>query len=400
MKRILSLMAASAVAGLTLMPGAEAGEKAIRIGILTDQNGPYADIVGAGSIHAAQMAVQDFGGKVLGKPIEVLGADTQNKPDVASAIARKWFDTEGVDVILDLPVTSIALAVQAVARDKKKVVITTAAASAVLTGKECSPTGIHWMDDTDAMSTGTARAVVAAGGTKWFFLTPDYVFGAIMQKAATDAITAAKGEIVGSVKFPLSTPDYSSALVTAGASTANIFAFSTVGGDTLNAIKQASEFGLTKNNRKIVVFLMYLNEVHGLGLKVAQGLYVTDGFYWDENEATRAWSKRYFEKMKKMPSKTQAFNYIATTHYLKAVQAAGTDDGPKVTAKMKEMSGEYLGKKYRIRKNGRVMYDLTLNEVKSPAESKYAWDYMKPVRKITAEEAFGATEPGDCVPAK
>ncbi len=380
-----------------LMAGTAAGgETSIKIGVLGDQGGPYADLGGPGSVLAARMAAEDFGGEVLGKPIEIVYADMQNKPDVAASITQRWFDTQGVDAITDVPLTSVALAVQSIARTKKKVLLITGAASAVLTGAQCSPYTVHWMDDTTALSVGTARAVVAAGGKRWFFITPDYAFGAAMQKAAEDALAATGAETVGSVKFPLGTPDYSSFLLRADGSTANIFALGTVGGDTVTAIKQAGEFGLTQKNRKIVVFLMFLPEVHAIGLKSAQGLYVTDGFYWDADEKTRTWSKRYFEQMKKMPSKSQANTYAAVMHYLKAMQAAGTDDSAAVSAKMKEMKADYFGHEATIRKNGRVVYDLTLYEVKSPDEAKYAWDYLKPVRTLPGKEAFGETEPGDC----
>jgi branched-chain amino acid transport system substrate-binding protein len=373
-----------------------AGEKAIRIGVLGDQSGVYADLGGPGAVLAAQMAADDYGGKALGKPIEIISADLLNKPDVAAAIAGRWYDVEGVDAITDVPLTSVALAVQNISRDKKKVLLITAAASADLTGKACSPYTVHWMDDTNALSVGTARAVVAAGGKQWFFLTPDYAFGTAMERAATAAITAAGGAVVGSAKFPLGTPDYSSFLLTANASPANIFALSTVGGETVTAVKQAAEFGLTQNNRKMVVFLMFLQEVNAIGLKAAQGLYITDGFYWDQDERTRTWSRRFFARMNKMPSKSQANTYAAVTNYLKALDAAKSDDAATVMRQMKSTKADYFGKPVSIRQNGRVVYDLTVYEVKSPAESKYPWDYYKPVRKVSADEAFGPDGAGDC----
>jgi branched-chain amino acid transport system substrate-binding protein len=387
--------ALSIVAALT---GAQAlaGEKSIKIGVLGDESGPYSDLGGPGSVLAAQMAADDYGGKALGKPIEIIAADMQNKPDIASSIARRWFDVEGVNAIADVPLTSVALAVQSVAREKKKILLITGAASAVLTGKACSPYTVHWMDDTRALSVGTGSAVVAAGGKQWFFLTPDYAFGAAMEQAAAGAVVAAGGTVVGGTKFPLGTPDYSSFLLTAGSSTATIFGLSTVGGDTVTAVKQAAEFGLTQNDRKIVVFLMFLPEVHAIGLAAAHGLYVTDGFYWDENEKSRAWSRRYFERMKKMPSKSQANTYAAVTNYLKALDAAKSDDAEAVSKQMKAVPADYFGKPVIIRQNGRVAYDLTVYEVKKPDESKHPWDYYKPVRKVTVEEAFGPDVPGDC----
>jgi branched-chain amino acid transport system substrate-binding protein len=377
-----------------------AGERTIKIGVLGDQSGPYADLGGPGSVLAARLAVSDFGGKVAGKPVEVIAADMLNKPDVASSIARQWFDVDGVDAIADVPLTSVALAVQSVAREKKKVVLITGAASADLTGKACSPYSVHWMDDTTALSVGTVRGVVGSGGKEWFFLTPDYAFGAAMERAASGAIATTGGQVLGGVKFPLGTSDYSSYLLTAAASKATIFGLSTVGGETVNAVKQAAEFGLTRGDRKIVVFLAFLPEIHSIGLASAHGLYVTDGFYWDQSEQSRNWSKRYFEQMKTMPSKSQANTYAAVTHYLRAIAAVGGDDAESVSRKMKEMPADYFGEAARIRKNGRVMYDLTLYEVKSPAESRYPWDYYKPVRRIAAVDAFGSTEPGDCVPAR
>ncbi len=378
------------VAVCIVMAGsAAASESGIRIGVLGDQSGPFKDIGGAGAVLAAQMAIEDFGGTVLGKPITVVIGDTQNKPDIAGLIARKWFDVEQVDAIVDLPVTSVAMAVQSIARDKKKIVLQTAAASAELTQKACSPYSVHWTDDTNALAIGTSQAVIAAGGKTWFFLTPDYSFGAFMEMTASNTIRTNGGKVVGAVKFPFGTPDYSSYLLTADASKADVFALSTVGGDTLNAMKQASEFRLTQGGQKIVVFNMFINEIDALGLSSAKGLYLTDGFYWDENEMTRAWSKRFFDKMKKMPSKSQANTYAATMHYLRAIKESGSDDARIVAEKMRSLPGDYFGKHAYIRQNGRVVYDLKLYEAKSPGESRYPWDYLKPLRKIDGEQAFG-----------
>jgi branched-chain amino acid transport system substrate-binding protein len=392
MRRLLALAITVVLFGTPAL----AGERSIKIGVLGDQGGPYSDLGGPGSVLAAQMAADDYGGKVLGKPIEIISADMQNKPDVASSIARRWFDVEDVDAIADLPLTSVALAVQSLAREKKKILLITAAASADLTGKACSPYTVHWMDDTRALSVGTGRAVVAAGGNQWFFLTPDYAFGASMERAASAAVIAAGGTVIGSAKFPLGTPDYSSYLLAAGSSSATIFGLSTVGGDTVNAVKQAAEFGITQNGRKIVVFLMFLPEVHAIGLASAHGLYITDGFYWDENDKTRLWSKRFFERMHKMPSKSQANTYAAVMNYLKALDAAKTDEAEAVSKQMKATPADYFGEPVMIRQTGRVAYDLTVYEVKKPEESTYAWDYYKPVRKVSAEEAFGPDIPGEC----
>ena len=392
MKRML----AGALSVLLVATPVLAGERSIKIGVLGDESGPYSDLGGAGSILAAQMAAADYGGKALGKPIEIISADMQNKPDVASSIARRWFDVEGVDAITDIPHTSVALAVQSVAREKKKVLLITGAASSDLTGKACSPYTVHWMDDTRALSAGTGRAVVAAGGKQWFFLTPDYAFGNAMEQAASTAIVAAGGVVVGGTKFPLGTPDYSSYLLAATSSPATIIGLLTVGGDTVNAVKQAAEFGIAQSGRKIVIFLIFLQEIHAIGLASAQGLYVTDGFYWDESEETRSWSKRFFERLHKMPSKSQANTYSAVLNYLKALDAAATDDAEAVTKQMKAVPADYFGDRVKIRQTGRVAYDLTVYEVKKPNESKYPWDYYKPVRKVSVEEAFGPDVPGEC----
>lgn len=381
----------SAYAGL-----AGAGENKIRIGILGDQSGPFKDIGGSGAVLAARMAAADFGGTVLGKLIEVVSGDTQNKPDIAAAIARKWFDVEDVDVIADLPVTSVAMAVQAIGRDKKRVVLQTAAASAELTQKGCSPYSVHWTDDTNALAVGATQAIIAAGGKTWFFLTPDYSFGAFMERAASDVVKAEGGAVVGATKFPFGTPDYSSYLVTAASSKAQVFALLTVGGDTLNAVKQAGEFGLTRDGQKIVVFNIFINEVNALGLDASKGLYLTSGFYWDENDKTRAWARRFFETMKRMPNKSQANTYAAVFHYLRAVKEAGTDDAATVGAKMRTLVGDYFGKPAHIRQNGRVIYDLALYETKTAAELKYPWDYLKAVHAIKGERAFGP-DTKDCV---
>ena len=391
MRLISMLIMLIALAGTQAL----AGEKAIRIGVLGDQSGVL------GSRRPRRGAGRPDGGGRLWRE-GARQADRDHLRRFAQQARRRcrhrgrWYDVEGVDAITDVPLTSVALAVQNISREKKKVLLITAAASADLTGKACSPYTVHWMDDTSALSVGTARAVVAAGGNKWFFLTPDYAFGAAMERAATAAITAAGGTVVGSAKFPLGTPDYSSFLLTANSSPANIFALSTVGGETVTAVKQAAEFGLTQNNRKMVVFLMFLQEVNAIGLKAAQGLYITDGFYWDENEQTRAWSRRFFARMNKMPSKSQANTYAAVTNYLKALDAAKSDDAATVMRQMKSTKADYFGKPVSIRQNGRVAYDLTVYEVKSPAESKYPWDYYKPVRKVSADEAFGPDNAGEC----
>ena len=388
-----------AVAGtlvlLSALPVA-AGEKAIRIGVLTDLSGQFADLGGPGSVIAAKMAAEEFQNSVNGKPVEILSADLLNKPDVAAAIARRWFDTEGVDAIVDVPLTSVAFAIQNLGRDRKKVVFINAAAADALTKKECSPYTIHWQDDSYALSVGTARAVLAAGGKTWFFLTPDYSFGHLMEAAATKTIVDNGGVVKGTAKFPLGTADYSSQLVTSSASKADIYAASTVGGDTLNLIKQANEFQLVKGKQRIVVFQVFLPEVHSLGLDRAHSMYVTDGFYWDKNDQSRAWSKEFFKRHGKMPSKVQAYVYLSVKHYLTAIKEGGSDATEAVTRKMKSMPAYNFGDSAYIRPNGRVMYDLALYEVKSPSESKYPWDYYRRLSTIPAHEAFGGQDTDAC----
>ena len=374
---------------LLAAPALAAERKPLRLGVLGDENGPFADIGGPGVVEAVRMAVADEGGAMFGRPIEIVVGATQNKPDIAGAIARQWFDVDGVDMIVDLPVTPVALAVQTVARDRKKVVLQTAAASADLTHKWCSPYSVHWIEDTTALAGGTARAVIAAGGRKWFFLTPDYAFGKTLQATATDVVHAQGAEVVGSATFPLGTPDYSSAILAAASSPADTFAFGTTGGDTVNALKQAVEFNLRAKGRRLVVFNMFVPEIHALGLSVAQGLYITSGFYWDENDTTRAFAKRFFAARGKMPNKSQAGAYAATRDYLRAVRAVGSADGPAVSQQMRRVPGDFFGKPVHIRANGRAIYDVTVWQVKTPAESKYAWDYYKPVQHIRGDEVFG-----------
>ena len=331
-----------------------------------------------------------------GKPIEIISADLLNKPDVAAGIARRWFDVEQVDAIADVPLTSVAFAIQNIGRDRKKVILINAAAADAITKKECSPYTIHWQDDSYALSVGTARAVLAAGGKSWFFFTPDYSFGHLMEAAATKTINENGGVVRGTAKFPLNNADYSSQLVTASSSKADIFAASTVGGDTINLVKQANEFRLLQGKQRMVVFQVFLPEVHSLGLEKAHGMYVTDGFYWDKDDSTRAWSKEFFKRHGKMPSKVQAYVYLSIRHYLTAIKESGSDASDIVTKKMKSMPAYNFDGKAYIRPNGRVMYDLTLYDVKSPAESKYPWDYYRPQSVIPANVAFGGADTDGC----
>lgn len=374
----------------------------LRIGVLGDQGGPYSGIGGPGAVLAAKMAVEDFGAQALGRPVEIISADMQNKPDIATGIARKWFDQEGVEAIVDLPTSSVALAVNEIGREKKKLVLVTAAATDELTTTACSPYTVQVLEDTHALARGMTKAVIAAGGRSWFFLTPDFAFGYAMEKAAQGAIDSSGGKVVGSVKYPITTTDYSSFLLRAQSSNADVIGISGVGGAAISVVKQAVEFGLTDEKHKLAIFLQFITDVHGLGLASSHGLYTVDGFYWDESPTTRNWSERFFKVLGKMPTKVQAYTYAVVLHYLKSVSNAGSVDADAVSAKMKSLPLDLFGKAAQIRGNGRAAYDLTLYEVKSPAESHYAWDYYKPIRNIPATEAFGPDQESSCksIPAK
>ena len=390
------LSAGAALAALLTAGGAQAGQNAIKICVMIDGSGFAQDIGGAGAVTAAEMAAADYGGTALGKPIQIISADMQNKPDVASSIARQWFDQDQVDAITDLPVSSVGLAVQQVGKEKKKVLLISAAATAELTGAQCSPTTIQWADDTAALANGTARAVVASGGKRWFFITADFAFGTAMESAASAVIKASGGEVVGDVKHPLGTNDFSSYLLKAQASGANIIGLANVGLDSIATIRQAGEFGITQAGQQLAGFIVFISDIHSLGLKTAQGTYVTTGYYWDDSDGTRAFAKRFFEKRQRMPTKEQANTYAAVLHYLKAIDAAKTDDAERVTAEMKAMPTDYFGRKGSIRADGRVLYDLALYQVKKPEESKYPWDYYKKIRDIPAAEAFRPLADGGC----
>ncbi|CAO3420254.1 ABC transporter substrate-binding protein [Azospirillum doebereinerae] len=391
-----ALLATTAAHSVSTTTAQAQTAKPVKIGVLADEAGFASDIGGKGATLAARMAVEDFGGTVLNRPVEILSADMQNKPDVASNIARQWFDVDGVDMVTDIPVSSVALAVQAVAREKKKVLMISAATTTELTNAQCSPYTIHWADDTASLSVGATKAVVQAGGISWYFITADFAFGTAMEKAASDAIKQAGGTVLGSVKHPIGTSDFGSYLLSAQGSGAKVVALANVGADTIGAIKQAGEFGLIAGGQRMVGYIVFITDVHSLGLELAKGLYVTEGFYWDQNDRTRAWSKRFFDRHGKMPSKEQANTYLATTHWLKAVKAAGTTDSEPVTAAMKAMPTDYFGVPGSIRKDGRVLYDLALYQVKTPAESKAPWDYYTQLRAIPAAEAFLPLEKSTC----
>ena len=361
----------------------------LRIGVLTDETGPYADSAGPGSVVAAEMAARDFGGSVGGRVIEIVHADTLNKPDVAAATARKWFDSDGVSAIVDLPVTPVALAVQEIAKQKNRTVMITASAASEFTTKFCSPVSTHWADDTHALTTGTARALLAGGNDTWFFITVDMAFGLALERDATAVVTAAGGRVLGTVRHPIGTTDYASLLLQAQASGAKVVGLASVGGDLVNLLKQANEFGLRNSGKQTLAgFLTYIQDIHSLGLQAVQGYSFTAGFYWDQNDASRAFAKRFMATQKMMPSKNHAEIYTAVTHYLRAIEAAGTDEAVAVNRAMRDRPLDYFGRPATVRGDGRVLYDVTLWRVKSPEESKAPWDYYTAVRTIPAAEAF------------
>ena len=369
----------------------------VKIGVLADLNGVYKDIGGQGSVEAAQLAVEEFGGRIGNAKIEVVAADGQNKPDVSSAIARRWYDQEGVDIIVDLPASSVALAVQEVARDRKKINVVTGGGSSEITGRFCSPTGFHWAWDTYAMSFGTGRAVVGAGGKTWFFITGDVASSINFERETTEAVVGAGGTIVGSVKHPFPNFDFSSQLLSAQQSRAQVVALANAGQDTINAVKQAAEFGVS-TSQKIVGLIVYITDVHSLGLDKAAGMTFMTAFYWDRDDETRAWSKRYGERMGgAMPTMAQAGVYSAVRHYLQAIKDIGTDDGPKVAARMKAMPVEDMfSRNGKLREDGRMVHDLHLVEVKKPGESKAPWDYYKVLADVPGDSAFRALDKGGC----
>ncbi len=375
----------------------------IRIGVMNDQTGPYADAAGPGSVVAARMAVEDFGAARKGLKVEVIAGDHHNKPEVGSAIARQWFDVDKVDVIVDVPTSSVALAVNELAKDKNKVFLVSGAGIAELTGKACTPNTIHWTYDTWSLANSTARAVVNTGGRTWFFLTADYAFGHAAERDTEAVVLKSGGKVLGQVRHPFSSADMSSFLLRAQASGARVIALANAGADTINAIKQSAEFGITKAGQQLAGLLVLLTDIHALGLEKAQGLLLTESFYWDLNEGTRAFSRR-FAKLHKgaMPTMVHAGVYSAVLHYLKAIETLKSDaDGAKVVAKMKELpTGDPLFGAGRVRQDGRKIHPMYLFEVKAPAESKGPWDYYRLRHTIAAAEAFRPEGEGGCGLAK
>jgi len=393
-----ALLAAAAISALLLAAPASAQGtgQGVKIGILNDQSGVYADYGGKYSVEAAKMAIEDFGGEVLGQKIEMVTADHQNKPDLATSIARRWYDVENVDMITELTTSSVALAIHELSKEKKKIDIVVGAATSRLTGDACQPYGFHWAYDTRALAVGTGGALTKAGGDTWFFLTADYAFGYALEKDTSEIVTANGGKVVGSVRVPLNSSDFSSFLLQAQSSKAKIVGLANAGLDTTNSIKQASEFGIVSGGQKLAGLLMTLAEVHGLGLQAAQGLVLTEGFYWDHDDTTRAFSERFFKRTGRMPSMIHAGTYSATLSYLKAVKAAGTKDTEAVAKKLKELPVDDAFAKGKVLENGRMVHDMYLFEVKKPSESKKPWDYYKQLAVVPGDQAFFTAKESGC----
>ncbi len=382
----LTRRAALTGAALALTASAQAAT-AVRIGVLSDENGPYADAGGAGSVLAARMAAQDFGGTVLGRPIEIVHGDTQNKPDIASSIARGWYDS-GVDAIIDLPVTPIAAAVQQIAKEKSRTVMITGAAITEFTSKLCSPTSSHWADDTHALTTGVAHLPSGPKGSTWFFITVNFSFGEALESMTAKAIQATGGKVIGDAKFPIGSTEFSSQILAAQSSGASVIGLAAVGNDQVNLIKQAAEFGLRKNGVQLAGFLVYITDIHALGLDVAQGLRFPASFYWDQNDASRSFSKRFMKDHNAAPTKEQALNYASSLHFLKSMAQAGTDDPIAVNKAMRAIPVSYFGRPATLRADGRLLTDVTLYRVKQPKESHGPWDYYTDVGTLSAADAF------------
>jgi branched-chain amino acid transport system substrate-binding protein len=387
---------AAAVALLAGIAAAPAAEGPVKIGVLTDMSSLYSDIGGKGSVEAAKMAAEDAG-EVLGHKVEVVFADHQNKPDIGANIARKWYDEEGVDVITDVPTSSVALAVEEVSRETHKLVMFSGAGSSDITGTHCSPYAAHWAYDTYALAHVTGSAIVKNGGKTWFFITADYAFGHALERDTAAVVEAAGGKVLGDVKVPLKTADFSSYLLQAQSSKAQIIGLANAGGDTINSIKQGAEFGIVQGGQKFAGLLIFLTDVHSLGLKTAHGLLLSAPFYWNMNDATRAWSKRFEKRMGRPPTFTQAGVYSAMHHYLQAVKALGTKDPLKVMAKMRETPiNDFMTHDGKLRIDGRVIRNMYLFEVKTPQESKEPWDYYKLEGTVPGNEAFRPLDKGGC----
>jgi branched-chain amino acid transport system substrate-binding protein len=389
-------LAAAALFGAAAPASAQISGDVIRIGVITDMSSVYADIGGQGSVEAIKMAIQDAGGTINGKKVEVVSADHQNKPDVAASKAREWFDTQGVDMLIGGTNSGTNLAMAKVAADKKKPFISIGAATSALTNDQCTPYTLHWAYDTTALAKGTGAAVVKQGGKTWYFLTADYAFGHQLQADTTKVVEANGGKVVGSVRAPLNASDFSSFLLQAQGSKADILGLANAGGDTINSIKAANEFGITKT-MKLAGLLVFINDIHSLGLKTTQDMYLTDSWYWNQNNETRTWARKFFNTVKRMPSSIQAGDYSATLQYLAAVKAVGSDDAEKVLAHMKKAKfNDVFMKNGYVRADGRVIHDMYLMQVKKPQESTEPWDYYKVVQVFKGEEAWTTKAESKC----
>ena len=398
MKRGVLGTVAGVLAAWALPAAAQISNDVVKVGVATDMSSLYSDINGPGAVVATQMAIDDFGGTILGKKIELVTGDIQNKPDVAASLAGRWYDDEHVDMIMGAGASSSSIAIENVAGQKKRIFLAPDPGSSDITGKFCNPYTVQWSYDTVALANVTGSATVKAGGKEWFFLTADYAFGYALERDATAVVTKSGGKVLGDIKAPINTQDFSSFLLQAQASKAQVIALANAGGDTVNSIKQAAEFGIVKGGQKLVALLAFISDVNSLGLERAQGLRLTESFYWDLNDKTRAFSKRFREKFKgKMPTQVQAGFYSATLAYLNAVKAVGTDDPDKVMAHLKSIKWDdpVYGPSY-IRADGRKMHDMYLFEVKTPAESKGPWDYYKLIATVPGEQAFRPMDQGDC----
>jgi branched-chain amino acid transport system substrate-binding protein len=402
MNRAFGLATGLAALGACLLASAataQISDDVVKIGVLTDMNGPASTPTGAGSVAATQMAVEDFGGKVLGKPIVVINGDHQLKADIGAGIARRWYDTEQVDLIVDVPVSAVGLAVQNVAKDAKRLFITHSTGTADFHGKFCNPYSIQWVFDTHALATGTAQEVVKRGGDSWFFITDDYAFGHSLERDATAMIVKNGGKVLGSVKPPFATPDLSSFVLQAQASKAKIIGIAGGPPNNTSAIKLGGEFGIFQGGQQMAGLLVLITDIHALGLKAAQGLLLTTSFYWDMDDKTREWAKRYFTKINRMPTMWQAGVYSSVMHYLKAVQSAGTDEPLKVAAEMRKNPVEdFFSRNGKLREDNLMVHDLVLVQVKKPEESKYPWDYYRILTRISGAEAFGPPDPACKMP--
>ncbi|MCO6414875.1 ABC transporter substrate-binding protein [Siccirubricoccus sp. KC 17139] len=378
---------------------AQVSDDVVRVGVLTDLSGPYADFAGPGSVVAARMAAEDHnGGRALGKPIEVVGGDHQNKPDVGAALARRWVDTDRVDMVIDMPNSAVALAVQQVGRERNRIIINTSAATTELTGRQCSPVGFHWVLDSYALTTGITRAVMGQGGRSWYYLTVDYEGGYAQERGSEAVVNAEGGRVMGRARHPLNTADFSSFLLRAQASRAQIVALAKAGTDTVNAIKQAGEFGLTRSGQRLVGFFVNITDIKALGLQTAQGVVSVDAWYWDQNEESRAFARRFAERHQgRMPTQYQAGVYSGVRHWLKAIEAAGTDEAMAVAAKMRELPvDDVFAHGGRVRADGRHVHDVHLVEVKKPEDSSAPWDLYRILSTIPADQAFRPLNEGGC----